>query len=472
MSARAALFALCLVPFACGRRAPEAPRVAPEARPDASAARPVTTPAPTPPPRRDAPPTLTIPGGVAVAALRGRVDRLRIAADGQRARLVAEVQGARRETVAVTVSPDGTFAAAPLSFGVRDVRIAAAPVVASGGFGEVMFGGRRGASDAQDFSVANRFGLGAARSEVAQIGVEELVATQGRTRWAAAAIAEQLSCFERECEGTDRTTSGMVYHPRDGYAVLLLSPAAQGLRYLSVDEVRCDAPEFGPLAEGEEGGRGGNLVAADVGSPPERCRSVRPRRPTDVALALRGDTSVVVWRTAQGLSLRRVEMGVPQPSPATPWIAGDVGAPTLALRGDLVVAVWAQRDAPRAPYTLRTATLDLSRALQAPAPQMIPTGPTSAFAPSLVDVGGRWVLAWMEGDDRVATVRVGATWGALPEAAAHAITVSTPGTNARDPELAAGGTQAWIGWTEYPGGRRRDQGGGVVRASPLGAPGT
>jgi hypothetical protein len=463
---------LVLTPIACARRAPEAPRVAPEAHPDAAvAARAVTPPAPTPAPRRDAPPTLAIPGGVAVTPLRGRVDRLRIAADGQRARLVAEAQGARRETVAVTVAPDGTFTAAPLSFGVRDVRIAAAPVLAAGAFGEVMFGGRRGETEAQDFAVANRFGLGAARSEVTQIGVEELVATQSATRWAAAVIAEQLSCFERACEGTDRSTSGMLYHPRDGYAVLLVHPVSQGIRSLPMAEVPCDVPEPGPSGDGDEPG-GGNLVPIDVGSPPDRCRNVRPVRPTDVALALRGETTVVVWRSSLGLWLRRVEGGVPQPYPATPWIAGDVGAPTLAVRGDRVVAVWAQRDTPRAPYSLRTATLDLSRASQAPAPQVIPTGPTSAFAPSLIDAGGRWVLAWMEGDDRVATVRVGATWAALPEAAAHAVTVSTPGTNARDPELAAGGAQAWIAWTEYPGGRRRDQGGAVVRASPLGAPGT
>lgn len=471
MSARAALVALCVLPIACGRRAPDAPRVAPEAHPDASAARPVTTPAPTPPPRRDTPPALTIPGGVAVTPLRGRVDRLRVAVDGQRARLVAEVQGARRETVAVTVAPDGAFTTAPLSFGVRDVRIAAAPVVASGAFGEVMFGGRRGASDAQDFTVANRFGLGAARSEVAQIGVDELVATHDRTRWAAAVIAEQLSCFERECEGTDRSTSGMLYHPRDGYAVALITPAAQGIRSQWMAEVRCDPPELGPAGDGEEGG-GGNLVASDVGNPPERCRGVRAQRPTDVAIALRGDTTMVVWRTAMGLWLRRVVAGVAHAYPATPWVAGDVGAPTLAVRGDRVVAVWAQRDAPRAPYSLRTASVDLSRAAQAPAPQVIVTGSASAFAPSLVDVDGRWVLAWMEGDDRVAAVRVGATWRELPEAAASAVTVSSPGANARDPELAAGGAQAWIAWTEYPGGRRRDQGGGVVRASPLGAPGT
>lgn len=472
MSARAALLSLCLAPVACGRRAPDAPRVAPESHRDAAvAARPVTPPAPPPAPRRDAPPSLAIPGGAAVTPLRGRVDRLRIATDGPRARLVAEVQGGRRETVAVTVGPDGALTAAPLSFGVRDVRIAAAPVVTAGAFGEVMFGGRRGASDAQDFTVANRFGLGAARSEVAQIGVEELVATHDRTRWAAAVIAEQLSCFERWCEGTDRTTSGMLYHPRDGFAVVLVRPAAQGIRSHWMTEVRCDPPELGPAGDGEEGG-GGNLVAADVGDPPERCRGVRAQRPTDVAVALRGETTVVVWRTAQGLWLRRVEAGAPQPGPTTPWIAGDVGAPALAVRGDLVVAVWAQRDAPRAPYSLRTASVDLSRAAQAPAPQVIATGPTSAFAPSLVDVDGRWVLAWMEGDDRVAAVRVGATWRELSEAAAHAVTVSTPGANARDPELAAGGAQAWIAWTEYPGGRRRDQGGGVVRASPLGAPST
>ncbi|MFO0626128.1 MAG: hypothetical protein U0325_10970 [Polyangiales bacterium] len=470
MSARIALVVLCLAPLACERRPPPSPRVSPEARPDVPAPARAMTP-PAPPPRLERPPTLRTPGGLEVAALRGRVDRLRVATDGARARLVAEVQGARRETLAVTVAPDGTITPTALSFGVRDVRIAAAPVLTAGAFGEVMFGGRRGASDAQDFAVANRFGLGAARSPVEQLGVEELVAAHTRDRWAAAVVAERLSCFERECEGTDRTTSGMLYHPRDGYTVLLVTPAGPGIRSLPGVAVPCDAPELGGSGEGE-GEPTGNLVPADVGSPPERCRGVRPQRPTDVAVALRGETTVVVWRTSQGLWLRRVEGGVAQPGTPTPWIAGDVGAPALAVRGDQVVAVWAQRDAPRSPYSLRTATLDLAQPSQVVAPQVIVTGTASAFAPSLADVDGRWVLAWMEGDDRAATVRVGATWRALPEAAAHAVVVSTPGANARDPELAAHGPQAWIAWTEYPGGRRRDQGGGVVRASPLGAPGT
>jgi hypothetical protein len=235
-------------------------------------------------------------------------------------------------------------------------------------------------------------------------------------------------------------------------------------------DVMCDPAQLG--GQDENGESTATLVPSDEGGAPDRCGSVRAYRPTDVALALRGSTTVAVWRTSQGLWLRRVEGAVMPPPPTAPWIAGDVGAPTLAVRGDHVVAVWAQRDTRRSPYTLRTATMDLAHATQPLAPQVIATGPTSAFAPSLVDVGGRWMLAWMEGDDRVAIVRVGATWGALPEAAAHAVTVSAPGTNARDPELAAGGAQAWIAWTEYPGGRRRDQGGAVVRASPLGAPGT
>jgi hypothetical protein len=469
MLRRAALLVLCLAPSACGRRAPEAPRIAPETRVDAAVAA-LTVRPDVPPPHREGPPSLTVPGGLLVAPLRGRVDRLRIASDGARARIVAEVQTGRRETVAVTVAADGALSPTTLAWGVRDVRITAASVRTGGTFGEVMFGGRRSGIDAQDFAAANSFGLGAARSGVMQLEVDELVATDDGARWAAAAVAQRLACFERECEGTDRTTTGMVYHARDGFVVELLTPEGRGIRAVPLAEVGCDPAQLG--GEDEHGESTATLVPEDQGGAPDRCGSVRAQRPTDVALALRGATTVAVWRTSQGLWLRRVEGAVMQTPPTAPWIAGDVGAPTLAVRGDLVVAVWAQRDTRRAPYTLRTATMDLARATQPPAPQVIATGPTSAFAPSLVDVGGRWVLAWMEGDDRVATVRVGATWAALPEAAAHAVTVSTPGTNARDPELAAGGAQAWIAWTEYPGGRRRDQGGAVVRASPLGAPGT
>jgi hypothetical protein len=466
MLRRAAILVLCL--SACGRRAPDSPRVAPEPRVDAAvAARAI---ADVPPPRREGPPSLTVPGGIAVTPLRGRVDRLRIASDGARARIVAEVQTGRRQTVAVTVAADGALSPTTLAWGVRDVDITAASVRTGGTFGEVMFGGRRTGIDAQDFAAANRFGLGAARSGVLQIEVYELVATDDGARWAAAAVTERLACFERECEGTDRTTTGMSYHSRDGFSVELIVPAGPGIRVTPLMDVMCDPAQLG--GQDENGESTATLVPSDEGGAPDRCGSVRAYRPTDVALALRGSTTVAVWRTSQGLWLRRVEGAVMPPPPTAPWIAGDVGAPTLAVRGDHVVAVWAQRDTRRSPYTLRTATMDLAHATQPLAPQVIATGPTSAFAPSLVDVGGRWMLAWMEGDDRVATVRVGATWGALPEAAAHAVTVSAPGTNARDPELAAGGAQAWIAWTEYPGGRRRDQGGAVVRASPLGAPGT
>ncbi len=78
--------------------------------------------------------------------------------------------------------------------------------------------------------------------------------------------------------------------------------------------------------EDENGVSTATQVPSDQGGAPDRSGGVRAYRPTDVALALRGATTVAVWRTSQGLWLRRVEGAVMQPPPTAPWMR--IGSPT------------------------------------------------------------------------------------------------------------------------------------------------
>jgi hypothetical protein len=205
------------------------------------------------------------------------------------------------------------------------------------------------------------------------------------------------------------------------------------------------------------------------GTPPDRCRAQRRDRPYDVALALHGVRSLVAYRTARAVAA--IVLGADGVA-ASPVVVseGEVGAPAVAWRGDDVVMVWAQRASAAAPYALHAVEWNPATAPRPPAPTVLATGAASAFAPALLARGSQLVLAWMEGDDRAATVRVGSTRRSIDHAVDHAVAVSATGSNARDVELAGAGDRAWIAWSEYPGGRRREQGGGVVRASPLRLP--
>jgi len=126
---------------------------------------------------------------------------------------------------------------------------------------------------------------------------------------------------------------------------------------------------------------------------------------------------------------------------------GNVGAPTLAFEGDALHVVWASRGSDREPYALRWSKI-VGTAAPAP-PQRLGTGITSAFAPSLaIEDGGRILIAWMEGDDKTGTIKVGASTRGIASAIALAYPVSNPGTNARDPEVGLDGSAMFLVWQE------------------------
>jgi len=426
-------------------------------------------PAPSAPPA-DGPCTPAQVGGYTVAPLAGRIERLRVAAHETTLRLVAELASPRR-VLAVDLGDDGQVQrSAPIDGVSRATQVTAAPVTTPTGLVDVTWSGRRGASDSPDFAAANRYLAGAARTEVQMLAVDGLVAASDTTRWVGAAVAESLACFEAACVADDRASLGMRYHPRSGYSVRLVVPSAQALLVRSLQEVLCDDPSLG-----DEHGPGTLLGEDEPGTPPERCRRVRADRPSDPAVALRGPWVVTAWRTPRSVRVAAQRWEADLPAVATVHNVvenADVGAPAVALHNDVAWVVWPQRSQVSEPYTLRALSWRLSEASPPAESTALATGTDSAFAPSLAVSGGRLVLAWMEGDDRTARVRVGASREGLGQAVAHAVTVSGEGLNARNPLVATTATQAWVAWREYPGGRQARQGGGVVRATPLRWPGT
>jgi hypothetical protein len=126
---------------------------------------------------------------------------------------------------------------------------------------------------------------------------------------------------------------------------------------------------------------------------------------------------------------------------------GEVGAPTIAFDGDTAHIVWAQKRTKDAPWILEWTKW--SGAGQPPPSQQIRGGSLPAFAPSLAIGGGQFFLAWMEGDDKLALVRAGASTVNILGAATHATTVSSPNVNARDPEVATDGTTKWVVWQQF-----------------------
>lgn len=485
---RPSTLAVLAVLVACSRRqeAPTRPAARPQVTPERTAPD-ASTRAPTAPPAGritpEGPCVPETPGGVALTELSGRIDRLRIAAAGDRARLVAELTVRRTsatKSVDFTVQGEGT-PAETLTVGAARARVVAAPVAVAGRLETVMFGTRRTDLDGQDFSRAFAWVLGARRSTTQHSDVDEVVAASAGSSWIAAAAGTRVDCFGDVCETAMRAIQGATWSPKAGYEVLVATPVGDAIAQTTAASVGCEvvdplahAETFDPERAGDEGfGEGPAMspfmLAADQrGEPlPDRCVQARRTRPYDVAIAADGARVVVAWRRPRAVEILR---GTASHLTDPPWVfEGDVGAPAVTLRGNETVAVWAQRDDPRGPYTLRMVSWregDTAR----PAPRVLVTGTVSAFAPALTTRGGQLVLAWMEGDDRSAAVRAGVTAIEPEHLVDHIVTLSHPDTNARDPELASSADHTWAAWSEYAGGRRRDQSEGVVRVTVLRLP--
>lgn len=137
---------------------------------------------------------------------------------------------------------------------------------------------------------------------------------------------------------------------------------------------------------------------------------------------------------------------------------GVVGAPAMAFEGDTLHVIWATRATEKDPYALRWAKWPPGGA---PLPhQRLGTGVLSAYSPALAIEGGRFLLAWTEGD-KSGVVKAGASTSGLTGALALAGVVSHPGTDAKSPRVALDRDAMFIVWQEVAGQTT------VVRASPL-----
>lgn len=128
-------------------------------------------------------------------------------------------------------------------------------------------------------------------------------------------------------------------------------------------------------------------------------------------------------------------------------VTGEVGPPSIAYRGDVLYAVWAQRETARGPASLRWVAWNPFTDPD-PTPQVLSVGTASATSPSLVVTNDRFVLAWSEGDAQSSVVRVASTTGDFASLAARAVTVSPAGVDARNPVLGANasGSRVVLGW--------------------------
>lgn len=132
--------------------------------------------------------------------------------------------------------------------------------------------------------------------------------------------------------------------------------------------------------------------------------------------------------------------------------SGDVGAPTIAIRGDEAHFVWARK---------KDASFVLMRASWAAADPK-PSGAVelasnvNGLAPALAVVGNRFALAWTAGDERGTRGSIFAGFGGTVDEAASAAIVRSASDvkNARDPEWASSGSSALLVWSEHDGPRR------------------
>lgn len=118
---------------------------------------------------------------------------------------------------------------------------------------------------------------------------------------------------------------------------------------------------------------------------------------------------------------------------------GQVGSPNIAVSGDTVMVAWSDRASAQEPWQVRWTKVTGGGAPDAAKTFSMPEGGlgAQAMSPSLAGLGaGRFILAWSEGTPthQVRAVSLGADGS--PSGAA--MTVSAPGVNAGQPQVAVG----------------------------------
>lgn len=466
---------------ACSRSQPAPPRVEPLPAPPPRASTAVPTPtAPAPPP----PPPAPVDGPVNVLVANGRevtptgyrVDGFALAALGNECALTVQHTQVRRVestggdtdeagTVEVRSASQASFTLAADGSAVTAGEQSGLPVL-RGGQRARLLGGvglSEGGSSAPEDPRAHAFYLGNG----------DFVVHSGAEGYVGAALGHELECDSEDgilCpDGRPytvmRSTAQDVFDGRSGWALRVATRASGALGGSTLFRVAC-------RARGRSWRQGDEVLGSEVPAviPDSRCSGIAHPEVPAVAFHPRG--SAVAWRMSRQLFVVRLTpAGAPVGAPQV-FARGDVGAPTLAWRGDNLVAVWAGRARPAQPYQLQYAEWDPSAALDPAAVHALETGAAPAFAPALWIGGGRTVLAWTEGTEQRASVRVGHSLQGFATLVQNARAVSTDAQNARDPELAfnAEGTLGWMVWTVRPANTRPFGTEARVYSSPLRLP--
>jgi hypothetical protein len=124
---------------------------------------------------------------------------------------------------------------------------------------------------------------------------------------------------------------------------------------------------------------------------------------------------------------------------------GVVGTPAIAFEGDTLHIIWASRATDKDPYTLHWTKWPAGGTPQAH--QKLGTGVASAYSPALAIEGGRFLLAWTEGE-KTGLVKAGSSMSGLTGALALAGVVSTAGVDAKSPTVALDGRALFVVWQE------------------------
>jgi len=214
-------------------------------------------------------------------------------------------------------------------------------------------------------------------------------------------------------------------------------------------------PSAADAGAGDAGSRAG--AARDAGAPSASATVDAPAAAVGsglVAVAFRVSTA----EDARALHVARIQPNGILVGAVEILDRGAVGAPTLAFDGaDTLHVVWAVRPRGGDRYVLRWARLPAGAPASAGTRGVLSlagAAPTSgsasasAFAPALAIRGGRTLLAWMEGGDRDGVVKAGASREGLQAAADAAVVLSSPGANARDPEVGLDDDTLFAVWSE------------------------
>ena len=179
-----------------------------------------------------------------------------------------------------------------------------------------------------------------------------------------------------------------------------------------------------------------------------------PRAPRSPAIAAGVTRAAVTYRIDDELWVAEVDRRTGRRLTAPRRIArGEIGQAALAFEGDELHALFARRTRGK-PYVIEHAYWGKGLAAE-PTIDVIIERTDSAIAPSIAFGGGRWLVAWMEGDlSRRGRVLFGTSQASVGDAVAHAEILSPPNVNARDPKVALTTTRGgggWLVWGEFGG---------------------